>query len=318
VGAGYPLAGLLAQYLGLGAPFAAGAILSAAGLVAAAVVLPPSPDRSGRLDLVGAGLLAVAVTALLITVAEGPTWGWTSGAVLTAAAAALVALSAWVGWETRAASPLVQLRLLRHRQVLSGNLTGFLVALGFYPLTSLVVRYAQTPTSAGYGLGATAVAAGALLTPFSAASFLARRPAVWLAGRASSEWVVVAAAVVLAAAQALFFFDRSGYPAVIAAMAITGAGVGGVFAVNPIQIVEGVPARETGSSLSFYQLVRTVGYSVGSALSATVLVANTPARSRLPADAAYSTAALIDLAMLACAFLTGLVLALTQPGPASR
>lgn len=313
VGAGYPLAGLLAQYLGLGAAFAAGAVLSAAGLAAAAAVLPPSPGRAGRLDLAGAGLLAVGVTALLVAAAEGPAWGWASGRVLAAAVTALAALGAWVSWETRAASPLVQLRLLRHRQVLSGNLTGLLVALGFYPLMSLAVRYAQTPATAGYGLGASAVVAGALLTPFSAASFLVRRPAIFLARRASPNWVVVASTVVLAAGQILFLLDRSGYPAVVAAMAMTGAGVGGVFAVNPIQIVDGVPANETGSSLSFYQLVRTVAYSVGSVLSATLLVAGTPAGSHLPTNAGYSAAALADLTVLACAFLAGLVLALTEP-----
>ncbi len=267
VGLGYPLAGLLTQYLGLGAAFAAGALLSALGLVAAAVVLPASPPRAGRVDVPGAALLAVGVAALLLAVAQGPTWGWASARIVAAGVLAILALAGWAAWELRAAHPLVDLRLLRRRSVLAGNLAGLLVALGFYPLMSLVVRYVQTPPTFGYGFGASAVLAGVMLTPFSAASFAARRPAVALARRTSPDWVIAGSSLILGAAQVLFLLTRSGYPAVVATMALTGFGVGAVFAVNPIQIVDGVPAAETGSAISFYQLVRSVGYSMASALS---------------------------------------------------
>ena len=65
-------------------------------------------------------------------------------------------------------------------------------------------------------------------------------------------------------------------------MALSGFGVGSVYAVNPLQITGGVPASETGSAISFYQLVRTVAYAIASALSATVLVLSTPAGGRFP------------------------------------
>jgi MFS family permease len=319
VGAGYPLAGLLAQYLGLGAAFSAGAALSAAGLAAAAAVLPASPQRAARVDLAGAAFLAAGIAALLLAVAEGPVWGWASARTAIAAAVAVAALAWWVIWELRCGHPLVQLRLVARRSVLAGNLTGLLVALGFYPLMSLVVRYVQTPPTAGYGLGASAVLAGVMLTPFSAASFAARRPAVALARRTSPDWVVAASSLVLGAGQVLFLLDRSGYPAVVAAMALTGFGVGAVFAVNPIQIVDGVPPAETGSAISFYQLVRTAGYSVASALSATVLAGYTRPGQHVPAETGYSAATLIDLAVLALALLASVLFAL-QPaaGRAAR
>ena len=51
--------------------------------------------------------------------------------------------------------------------------------------------------------------------------------------------------------------------------------MGSVYAVNPLQITGGVPAAETGSAISFYQLIRTVAYSIASALSATILILGT-------------------------------------------
>jgi hypothetical protein len=131
-----------------------------------------------------------------------------------------------------------------------------------------------------------------------------------LARATSAEWVIAAASLVLGAGQVLFLLDRSGYLAIGASMAITGLGVGAVFAVNPIQIVDGVPADETGSAISFYQLVKTVGYSVASALSATVLVGYLHQGQQVPTNAGYTAASLVDLAVLACTLVVGVVLGL--------
>jgi len=78
---------------------------------------------------------------------------------------------------------------------------------------------------------------------------------------------------------------RDSYLGLTAVMTACGLGVGSVYAVNPLQITGGVPAAETGSAISFYQLVRTAAYAIASALSATVLVLSTPAGHRFPADA---------------------------------
>jgi predicted MFS family arabinose efflux permease len=211
IGIGYPLVGLLAEYFGLAAPFWFVAALSALALAAGAAVLPPSPRREARLDLTGALTLGLGITGLLLTLAEGPVWGWASPASLGCAAASVGLLAGWVVAELRASHPLINLRLLRHRSVLAANVTAFLVAVGFYPLASLVVRYAATPPGAGYGFGASVVVAGLMLTPFSLASFAASRVAGLLARRTSAELVVAASCVLLIASMVAFGFARGAY-----------------------------------------------------------------------------------------------------------
>lgn len=301
VGLGYPVVGVLAQYLGLHAPFWFVAVVSAVALAAVAVALPASPDRPVRVDVPGAALLGLGIVALLLVLAEGPGWGWISGPTLASAASAAVLLGAWAAWELRARHPLIDLRLLRRRPVLAANLTAFLVAVGFYPMTSLVVRFVQTPPAAGYGFGAPVVIAGLMLTPFSLASFAASRVASRTARRHSPEVVVAAGCVVLLASVVLFLLARSTYWEIVVTMALSGFGVGCVYAVNPLQITGGVPAGETGSAISFNQLTRTVAYSLASALSATVLVLFTPAGGQEPANAGYGAAALLCIAVLTAA-----------------
>src|SRR5580704_9648141 len=75
IGIGYPLVGLLAQGLGLYAPFWFAAGLSALALAAALVVLPDSPARPARVDVTGAVLLGAGLAGLLLVLAQGPAWG---------------------------------------------------------------------------------------------------------------------------------------------------------------------------------------------------------------------------------------------------
>lgn len=310
IGIGYPLVGLLAQYLGLGAPFSFVAVLSALALAAAAAALPPSPQRPTHADLPGAAVLGLGITALLLLLAEGPAWGWTAPPSLSCAAASVVLLTGWSAIELRARHPLIDLRLLRRRPVLAANVTAFLVALGFYPLASLVVRFVQTPAAAGYGFGAPVVTAALMLAPFSLASFAAVRVARPLARRTSAELVVAASCVVLIASMVLFLVARSAYWQILVAMALAGFGVGCVYAVNPLQITGSVPAAETGSAISFYQVARTVAYSLGSVMSATVLVLYIPRGHVVPSGSGYSAAALVSVVILVVALAVSAAFAL--------
>jgi len=220
----------------------------------------------------------------------------------------VAALAAWTGWELRTRWPLIDLRLLRRRPVLAANLVVFLAAVGFYPLGSLVVRYVQTPAAAGYGFGATVLVAGLMLTPFSLASFAASR-AVGRARGASPELIVAVGCLALLASMLVFLLARGTYWQIVLAMTVDGFGVGCIYAVNPLQITAGVPSTETGSAMSFYQLVRTVAYSLGSALSATLLVLAIPHGRAVPAEAGYTTAALTCTAILTVAFAVSLLFA---------
>ena len=123
----------------------------------------------------------------------------------------------------------------------------------------------------------------------------------------------------LIASAVVFLVARGSYAGIVAAMTLNGFGVGSVYAVNPLQITGGVPAAETGSAISFYQLNRTVAYSIASALSATILILGTTAGHAVPASAAYSAAALASIAVLAAALVVSSIFAVAanRPGIAS-
>ncbi len=298
VGLGYPLAGLVAELGGVHAAFWAGAVVSLAALLAAAVVLPPSTAAPrGRLDAVGALLLGAGVAGLLVALGQVESEGWASPVPWALAAGSAVALLAWVGWERRTAWPLVDLRLARGRVARTAHAAALLVGLSNYLLLTSVPVLAQAPTSSGSGLGTSITVAGLVLLPFSAASVLAGRLARLGADRAGQHLVLPVAALVQGVAFALFALLHSDLWHLFVVMAVAGLGVGASFAAFPALVVSAVPSSETGSAMSLNQVLRYVGFAVGSALTATVLAAATPSGGAAPAGSGYTTIAGIGAAV---------------------
>ncbi len=313
VGLGYPLTGLIAQQLGLHAGFWFGAGVSAVALLLAVWCLPSSRALPRhRLDVVGALLVGAALAGLLLALSEAESWGWSSPGVLVLAATGSVLLGVWVWHELRTVFPLVDLRLVRYRTVLTADVTAICAGIGMYLLLSLVTRFVQTPASAGYGFGASVALAGLVLLPFSVASVAASRVAPLIARSLSPDLVLPTGCLLFLAATATFALRRGSLLEVFVTMTVAGLGVGCSFAAMPALILRSVPAHETGSAMSFNQVLRYVGYSTGSALSATVLEAHTPAGRALPTDSGYSAAAVLGCAVWLLAVVVALVLPRTR------
>jgi MFS family permease len=86
---------------------------------------------------------------------------------------------------------------------------------------------------------------------------------------------------------------------VIAFSTVMCGGIGLAFAAMPNLIIEAVPPRQTGEATGFNALVRSVGSSLGSQVSATVLAGSVVAE--FPTDAGYTKAFAISAVVAACA-----------------
>ena len=116
-------------------------------------------------------------------------------------------------------------------------------------------------------------------------------------------------AVVVGGGFALFAAARSDLAELFAAMGVLGFGGGGFSAAMPGVILAVTPRSETSSAMSFNYVVRSVGYSLGSAISGLILAAGTGPGHLFPDDSAYTTAALAGIGAMAITTLTSLALA---------
>ncbi|MCW2497066.1 MFS transporter [Jatrophihabitans sp.] len=299
VGLGYPITGLIAEHLDLHAGFWMAAGLGVLAMVLVALVVPQSVHRPRQVfDVPGALLLGLALAGLLIAISESDDWGWTSGTLWGLAAASVALVGIWVWHELRTAEPLVDLRLLRHRTVLTANSAGLIAGIGMYMLMTMIIRYVQTPTAISYGLGASVVVGGLVLLPMSAFSFGSSKLVTYLGRWATPGQILPLGVLTLALSLLLFATGRGSLWEIFVIMGIGGVGIGSSFAVMPRMIVSSVPAEETSSALALNQVLRTIGYSMGSAVTATILTAHTSAGAKLPTNSGYTVGALVAIGLL--------------------
>ncbi|MEV0282254.1 MFS transporter [Streptomyces sp. NPDC050610] len=276
LGAGYPISGLLAEAWGLAGAYWFGAIVSGLALICVAAVVPSSAGRSApeRLDYVGAVLLALALVTTLVAVAEGTRWGWGSPAIIGLLAAGAVFFAVWAVQQLRAGNPLVQLRLLRHPSVLSADACAMVLGVAMYMVLSGATEFVQSPRSGGFGFSASAVVAGLVLIPLSFFMLISSRTLPTLVKRVGIRAVLTLGCLVAALGCGFFAVFHDALWQAFVMTGVLGVGLGITFAAIPGVIVRAIPARETGSAMGFYQVVRFTGFSLGSALAATVLAAH--------------------------------------------
>ena len=120
----------------------------------------------------------------------------------------------------------------------------------------------------------------------------------------------------MCAAFVFFAPARGGLAELLAAMAVLGLGVGSFSAAMPGVILAVTPQRETSSAMSFNQVVRSAGFSLGSAAGGFILAASTRPGQVFPADAGCSTAAWAGAGLMVAT--AGISLALGRHSGAGR
>ena len=315
IGIGYPLAGLLTDLGGVRAAYGLGLFVTAVAFLAAWRSMPMSPGgRSAHVDVTGALLLAGGLFLVLFLASETSLWSRHLSLAVVLSVAAVLLLCVWTASELRSKAPLVDVRAVRHPAVAGANIAMLVGGIGMYLLLTLITRFAQTPQGAGYGFGLTTFVAGLVLVPFSALGFVAGKLTPRVRARIGAPFLLAGSAVVVLGAFVLFAAARSNLAELFVAMGVLGFGVGSFSAAMPGVILAITPQRETSSAMSFNQVVRSVGFSLGSALGGLVLAAGTDTGHLFPTDGAYTTAALVGIAAMFLTALTSLVLA-RQRGP---
>jgi MFS family permease len=298
-GLGYPLTGVIVQAFNFHAAYWFGTVMVAGAIALAFVVLPPRSDvRTRRFDVFGAGILSLVVSGVLVVLSEGGDWGWTSIPTLVIIVASVILLAVWIPHELRFGDPLVDLRQVRNRSVLTADITGFLLCVSMYLFLPVVVEFVQIPTASRYGFGQSIVISGLVFLPLSAGTFAASRCLGLFERRFGTRGIIPLGSLIIAAANVFFALEhRSLWEAFVAA-GFVGIGVGLTFAAMPGFIVRAVPRSETGSATGFYQVLRNIGLSVGSALGAAVLAAHTLHGHTFPSVAGFQTA--LNLSAVLC------------------
>lgn len=101
-------------------------------MVKAAWVHKPhtAAEKRERLDIIGLALLVAGLSALVLGLMQGDSWGWLAPHTLACMAGGVLLLAAFAFYERRPADPLIDFALLRRPTVTSANLIVFAAQFG--------------------------------------------------------------------------------------------------------------------------------------------------------------------------------------------
>lgn len=276
LGIGYPLTGIIAGLVDYRFAFWFAALFVVSAMVVVARTVPTGRDEhavTAPFDLAGAALLGTGLGSLLLGISEGPTRGWSSPWTIAALLLAVILLVAWVRLSLRTPHPLINLRVFSNAEVLLANGSAIGLGAAIYIGLSVSSLVAQAPATSGYGLSMPVFWAGFVMLPLSVGSFIANRVVRRVSPRVPLTALLPIGAGLAAASGTLLWFAHTALWEVLLGMFVFGLGIGSSYAAMPALIARNVAAEGLGSSVSFNQVLRTIGSSFGTAAAAAIFAA---------------------------------------------
>jgi EmrB/QacA subfamily drug resistance transporter len=258
---GPALGGLLVHGLGWRAVFLVNLPVVALTLVAAALVMNESRDRSSRLpDPLGVLLLGAGVALVAWGIVSGET-SWTAPATLAGLGGGFALLAVFAWRSRQVATPLVEPALFRVR-AFRASLVGYLVfSAAFYALLLANVLYLTGVWR--YDV----LVAGLAVTPGPLMAALASAVGGRLSDRFGARAVIVPGALLFVTGCALFAVGIGPDPAYLAhflpATLLTGTGVGAVYSGLGVAAVAALPANRYATGSAIGTCARQIGAVLG-------------------------------------------------------
>lgn len=262
-------------------------VFTAAVIVVALVVVPNRrPVAGGAIDWLGAAGLATGLSAVLLAITQGNTWGWSHPGTLGVLLGGIVVLTGWWYWERRAADPLVSTTMLARRPILLTNLATILVGMGLYFAFLGLTQFVQmSRESAGYGFGAGVLQASVyFLLPGALTGFVVALVSGRYIDRYGARRVLVVAAVAGITGFVLLAVAHDRPWQVVLAGVLANAYISLGYGALPALVVSEVDASETGIATSMNAIARTIGSSVAAAVVAVLL-----GHRMVPAEGSFVT-----------------------------
>ncbi|MEC3995518.1 MDR family MFS transporter [Actinacidiphila sp. DG2A-62] len=227
----------------------------------------PTVRREVKIDWAGAFFITAAVSLLMIWVSlGGDTYAWMSWQTAVMVPLAVVLGAVFVVIETRAAQPIVPLRLFRNATITLTSLASLFVGVAMFAGTVFLSQYFQlargkTPTMSG--LMTIPLIAGLFLSSMISGRIITRTGR-WKGFLVGGGLLVTAGSVTLGTIRA-----GTPYPEVAVWMALLGLGIGMMMQNLVLAVQNQVTVGDLGAASSLVTFFRSLGGAVGvSALGA--------------------------------------------------
>ena len=220
-----------------------------------------------QLDFPGLALAGIGVLGLTWGLVRANSVGWASAEVLAALVAGAIVLAAFVGWERRAAAPMLPLRLFRARGFAAANGVSFFMYAGLFGALFLMSQLLQT------ALGYSPLEAGIRLLPWTVPPMVIAPLAGTLADRYGNRPFMALGLVLQAIGYAwiaLIAAPGMSYAELGIAFTVSGVGTSFCFPTVANAVMGSVQVQDAGVASGTNSAMRELGGVFGVAVLASV------------------------------------------------
>lgn len=219
-------------------------------------------------DWIGLGLLIAGIGALQTMLERGERLDWfESGEVVALALVSVVSLVMFVWHELRTEHPIVDLRILKSRQLSAGIAFAAMLGCCLYATVFVLPVYLQTL------LGFTAEQTGFVTLPGALASAVTMAMMARMMGKIDARLLVVAGVSIFMLSMWMHshFTTQSGQSDFFWPLILRGIGLGLVFVPMTNLALADLPMEQIPQGTGLYNLTRQLGGSIGIAVTATLV-----------------------------------------------
>ncbi len=252
-----------------------------------------------RVDVPGATFMALTITFFLLALTQGPYWGWTDWSAYRLAGIPLgvptffvlagIFLLAFIGWELRAAQPIIAFAKLAERNIALSNAAGFLAGTAMFLMFVGLVARAEIPSPGGVGL--TYFQFGVLSLPTTGTTAVIAPIVGRSIGRRGPKFPMMLGALLMVIGGSFLAVYNTTIPELIVGPIPIMAGIIMIYIAMINVVVTSSHPKEVGIQTGMNQTFRNLGTAIGPVIASTILTSVTASYDFghliLPSSTAY-------------------------------
>lgn len=259
--------GLLIHAVGWRAVFWINLPICVTAILLTAKFIPESKSVTMRdIDPVGQMLAVTALFGTVFALIEGPVLGWANPVLLTIATVAVLALLAFLRYETRRNDPFIDLRYFRSAPFASATAIAVCAFAGWAAFLFMMSLYLQGER------GYSPMATGFIYLPIAIGALVFSPLSGRLVGRFGSRPSLLISGAMITSAAVMLLFLTPSTPVWVMLSIFAAYGIGFAMVNAPVTnaAVSGMPRDRAGAASAITSTSRQVGVSIGVALCGSV------------------------------------------------